>query len=607
MNIRRLVVESGSEAYESNAAVTPYPEQTGQTRLSVIALDYDGTISVNDTLELTVRNAIAAARRRGVQVILVTGRRLSDLSKLIGDLSLFDAVVAENGAVIAYPSSGHSSRIAPPPPPLLIQELTRRGITAQCGECVIEAEAEKATAIISVLRDLELPLAIVFNRTRLMVLPPAITKGTGLREVLSSLRVSSHNALGIGDAENDHELLSACEVGMAVSWGTDALKRSADHVLEGTGPADVATYIQQAAQKRRLPRTFRHRLVLGSRVDGTEVSLAVQGRNVLISGDAKSGKSWIAGLLCEQLILQRYSVFVIDPEGDYRSLEVLPGVLVFGEEKHPPPLTEVTHMLQHPDISVVADLSSLPHHEKVTYIRTLLRLLSVHRQETGLPHRVIVDEAHYFLHEPDVLELLDLNLSGYTLVSYRPSLLHPQILAAGQAIISTRVTDPAELEALSHLCRPGVTEAEAVRRLQLLARNEAALLPGIEESSGGICTFQVAPRFTAHVRHSHKYVDVPVPTERAFIFTDRQPQVRARTLKEFIEALFVTGIQPISAYLERHDFSRWIDQVFGDYILAGQIGKLESVNRPPQLDIVRDEIARLIEERYTIRFPRRDE
>src|SRR2546430_11434817 len=34
-----------------------------------------------------------------------------------------------------------------------------------------------------------------------------------------------------------------------------------------------------------------------------------------------SGKSWIAGLLCEQLALQRYSLCVVDPEGDYRALE----------------------------------------------------------------------------------------------------------------------------------------------------------------------------------------------------------------------------------------------------------------------------------------------
>ena len=54
-----------------------------------------------------------------------------------------------------------------------------------------------------------------------------------------------------------------------------------------------------------------------------------------LTGDAKSGKSWVAGLLCEQLILHGYCVCAIDPEGDYSSLEGLPGVTVLGREDIP--------------------------------------------------------------------------------------------------------------------------------------------------------------------------------------------------------------------------------------------------------------------------------
>jgi hypothetical protein len=340
--------------------------------------------------------------------------------------------------------------------------------------------------------------------------------------------------------------------------------------------------------------------LLGRRQDGTELSLAVRGRSILISGDANSGKSWIAGLLSEQLILQRYSVFVIDPEGDYTSLEALPGVLVFGEEKHPPPLTELTRLLHHPDVSIVADLSCLPHHEKVRYVRSLLHLLASHRRQTGLPHRIVLDEAHYFLHDPDVLEMLDLNLSGYTLVTYRASQLHPRILAASEGIIVSRESDPEELRALFELRKPQVSESEAARRLKGLALHEAILFPGIEEACAGLCTFQVAPRLSAHVRHRHKYFDVPVPTERAFVFTEMVPEVRSRTLKEFVEALGQAEAPALAGYLERGDFSRWIDHVFGDYNLAAQIERLEKQNGSRMNGAVRNEIIRLIEERYSI-------
>jgi hypothetical protein len=212
------MVEAGIEAErEMREAASPRENQPGLIRLNVLALDYDGTIAVNDVLDPTVRDAVTAVRRRGIYVILVTGRRLVELNRLVGHLDLFDAVVAENGAVIAYPAVGRSVITAQPPPPILFQELNKRGIRVEIGECVVEAGAWEATGILSVLRDLELPLVIVFNRSRLMVLPQAITKATGLQQVLTSLRLSAHNALAIGDAENDHELLAASEVGVAVS------------------------------------------------------------------------------------------------------------------------------------------------------------------------------------------------------------------------------------------------------------------------------------------------------------------------------------------------------------------------------------------------------
>jgi hydroxymethylpyrimidine pyrophosphatase-like HAD family hydrolase len=70
-------------------------------RFSVLALDYDGTIARNGALEPDVRQAIAEARARGIVVVIVTGRILSEFLQAAGDLQFVDAVVAENGAVLA--------------------------------------------------------------------------------------------------------------------------------------------------------------------------------------------------------------------------------------------------------------------------------------------------------------------------------------------------------------------------------------------------------------------------------------------------------------------------------------------------------------------------
>src|SRR5688572_3724478 len=82
-------------------------------KLSVIALDYDGTVARGDVLDPAVREAIAFARTHGIVVLLVTGRILDELRRVAGDLHFVDGVIAENGAVIHFPDSGRTSTLAP--------------------------------------------------------------------------------------------------------------------------------------------------------------------------------------------------------------------------------------------------------------------------------------------------------------------------------------------------------------------------------------------------------------------------------------------------------------------------------------------------------------
>lgn len=569
-------------------------------KFSALALDYDGTIAVDGVFDPAVRDAVGEARRRGIAVILVTGRRLPDLHHVAGDLTCFDVIVAENGAVLEFPASGRRLVIGHAPSPAFRQDLQRRGIPFEAGESVIEADARWAGAILEVIRSLEQPLILAFNRGRLMVLPQAIGKSTGLRQALLALRVSIHNTVGVGDAENDHDLLDACEVGAAVAWGSAALRAVADEVIGGAGPGAVADYIRQVSRQPRLSavQMGRRRLVLGRQHDGQEVSLAVRGRTILIAGEPGTGKSWLAGLLCEQSILQGYCVCIIDPEGDYRSLEALPSVITLGGDDPPPHARELVRALRHPDVSVIVDLSRISHREKREYLRTLLPLLITLRRNTGLPHKILLDEAHYFLSGSDVSTLIDPELAGYILVTYRVSSLPEPVRATADAVVMvTRETDPEEAKALLAMCRPcaGVSP-DVFRDLQT---TEAALLPGAEEAHGQVRRFQLAPRLTAHVRHRAKYLDMPVLDSQAFVFTGDGPVgARARTLKEFTGLLATMPADRIAGHLRRHDFSRWIEDVFRDRPLAAHIHNVETRVELDDLRDVADAIGQAIRARY---------
>ena len=577
---------------------------TGTVKLSAIALDYDGTIAQRDVLDPAVRTAIADARTRGILVLLVTGRILDQLRHVVGDLHFVDGVVAENGALLHFPQNGHTSRLASPVSRPFVDELQRRGIPCVVGQCLIDAAASEAPRLLDVIRALELPLVLLFNGGRVMTLPQGISKATGLQTALNTLRISARNTVAVGDAENDHEMLRLSELGVAVSWGSAALAAAADVTLVGSGPPAVADLIRTISKTGLLPipGRARRRLLLGYLEDGREFSLAVRGRNVLVAGDPKSGKSWVAGLLCEQLILHGYCLCVIDPEGDYGSLEALPGVSVLGGEDPPPTPRDLLRALGYPDRSVVVDLSRLAHDDKIAYVRALLPALNQIRRRTGLPHRIILDEAHYFLHDDDATALIDLDREGYTVVTYRASKLPKILLAKTEVIIVTSESNPAEIEALCRCCPTcaGIDPAHwsVLGRLRL---GEAIALPITDEAGGELRLFTMAARFTPHVRHRAKYVDVPVSHDKAFVFeSNGGAPHRARTLRQFVYELEGAPNGALDAYVRRCDFSRWIKEVYGDYPLAAQMRLIETRHRTsPRADDL-SEIVGAIRARYDL-------
>ncbi len=145
-------------------------------KLAAIAVDYDGTLTLDGRLSPAVVDAIGYARQQGIRVILATGRRLAHLANDT-ELAMFDAVVAENGAVLDFPATGRHIRLGLAPPAAFLDALTERGLSFMTGECVVETEAAHALA------------ALVFNRDRMMLLPAGVTKATGLRQAKDAVRL----------------------------------------------------------------------------------------------------------------------------------------------------------------------------------------------------------------------------------------------------------------------------------------------------------------------------------------------------------------------------------------------------------------------------------
>jgi hydroxymethylpyrimidine pyrophosphatase-like HAD family hydrolase len=543
----------------------------------LFACDFDGTTAENGRLAPEVAAAIEAARAKGYVVILVTGRVHDDVEMLCADLSVFDAIVAENGAVVCLPADERTIHLATPPPDQLLAQLRSAGIPFHTGSIIVGTWKRYATRVLELVSRTGVDVQLIFNREALMMLPSGINKAVGVRRALDELGRSEHNLIAFGDAENDLPLLNMAAIGVAAAGSVPAVAAQADEQLSRKDGSSVARYIQRVLDADGfVPTPPRHRIDLGADAEERPVFLPATTRNVMISGDPRSGKSWLAGLIAEQIIERGYRLCVIDPEGDYFSLASRPRTLALGREVSLARPTDLPRLLRNESLNLVLELTELPFAEQQRYVDEAIRELTAYARETGTPHWILVDEAHYFFNEPSSAERLRGPIQ-YLFTTYRPNLVADDVYATISAHLITRTTEEAERYFISSLLKSrgprDLVVAEALAELDI---PRAGLLLELADGPRWF-VFTPRSRVTLHAHHARKYSDTRLPDAQAFYFRDTgwSPPPAAHNVAEFYEQLQAIPETSLRHHLKHGDFSRWAAQVIGDESLARGFRKLE--------------------------------
>jgi hydroxymethylpyrimidine pyrophosphatase-like HAD family hydrolase len=326
----------------------------------VIACDFDGTGAVNGHPAPELYAALDAARAEGIVTLLVTGRVLEDVQRACEEFSPFDAVVAENGAVVYLCGLGRTIQIGSPPPDRFLGELRAQGVPFHTGSVVVGTWEQHANKLLAVIRRLGIDAQLVFNRGALMVLPSGINKAVGIRRALEELGRSERNLVALGDAENDVSMLVDAEVGVAAQGSVPTISALADDSVAQPGGAGVALYIRRLLKQGSLVTAPARRFIrLGKTAVGSGVALPTSGTSVLISGDPRSGKSWIGGLLSEQLVEQGYRICIVDPEGDYAQMGQRSKIITFGHDLELPSPQAAMRLMHTEPLSIILALSSI--------------------------------------------------------------------------------------------------------------------------------------------------------------------------------------------------------------------------------------------------------
>ena len=555
--------------------------------IHVFATDYDGTIAEDNLVDEVTARALERVRATGRKLLLVTGRMLPDLQAVCPDVDrMFDAVVAENGALVYFPEHREVRALGDAPEPALVAALARRGVPVTLGAAIVATDAPHAEAALAAIQETGVERTLVFNKGALMLLPGGVTKGTGLTAALATLELSPHNMVGIGDAENDHAFLSMCECAVAVADAVPALRERADYVTRQTAARGTVEFIEEHLLNDLVdlvPRLTRHHLPLGETPDGAAVAVPAHGTRLLIIGPSGSGKSTLTGVLLERVLESQRSLLVLDPEGDYRALAELPGVVVFGGkgEQGLPTAEEVDQLLRQAHTSLVLDLSAMGLAEKVTYATKVLGVVAAVRSTTGLPHWLVIDEAHHVLPAEGsaAADLVRPGVDGLALITLDAAELSPAVRPLPNVVAST------ELAAIQAGVR-AVLAARAERGAlaidgPALERGEAALA-WLEPAPRAV-RFRVDQRRVHHRRHVRKYAEGELPPERSFFF--RGPagalNLRAANLVRFAELAEGVDEATWAHHLAAGEYSAWVRQMIKDPELADEIAGIETAGLPP--------------------------
>jgi HAD superfamily hydrolase (TIGR01484 family) len=586
-------------------------------RFHALATDYDGTIAHHGKVDEATIAALERVRKSGRKLVLVSGRELPDLLTVFDRLDLFHLAVLENGATVYDPATKETRVLAEPPPPKFVETLRARGVRPlSVGNVIVATFEPHEKTVLDTIREFGLELQVIFNKGAVMVLPSGVNKATGLIAALAELGLSPHNAVGAGDAENDHAFLKVCECSVAVANALPALKATADMVTRSDHGAGVAELIDELiANDLVLFRTLaRHRIPVGTvllrpegpqvperaaepaRAENELVGIDPAGAGVMVCGTSGSGKSTLTTAILEHLVEAGYQALVVDPEGDYTNLEFAAHV---GNPQHAPLADEVADALKDPKRSVVVNLLGVPLADRPVFLAQLLPRLRELKAHTGRPHWLVVDEVHHML-SPEQAN-----------TGAAEQLPHHGLMFV---TVHAGSVDPKALAKIGTLLVIGEHPGETVAKFCAAAGEQAPKCPSVEgnklptgdallwrHGEPAAVIVRTKPPRTERARHQRRYAVGNLGPERSFYFRGPKDRLnlKAPNLFQFLQLADGVDDETWEFHRRRGDFSRWVRAQMKDDQLADELAAVETKSSGSPKDS-RAAVRAAIEARYTL-------
>jgi Cof subfamily protein (haloacid dehalogenase superfamily) len=262
-----------------------------------VAMDLDGTV-LDETFQPSLRTAeaIAAAEATGIACLIATGRMFISARRIAEKLGIRRPIVCYQGALVADPVTGEILVHRPIEAPLarellraIPEEHARRSNLYIDDELYVWEENEatrRYSEVAGVQMHIVGPLAdwIEQPTTKIVTvgppeamnalrddlqprfgsrafiaksLPyflefaaPGVSKASGLALIAERLGFTAEDAVVVGDAENDREMVAWAGWGLAVANASEHLRCEADAVIPSVHDDGVAQLLEALADAR---------------------------------------------------------------------------------------------------------------------------------------------------------------------------------------------------------------------------------------------------------------------------------------------------------------------------------------------------------------------
>lgn len=264
--------------------------------IELIAIDMDGTL-LNPHKEVTpaVKKALTAAIKKGVQVVLATGRPLIGIRRYLeeldlqqdgfycisnngalvhnakdgsifaettlkfDDLTYFEAMARELGVGFHALSHHHLYSINPDINPYSVHESSVTGIPLRYRSLeqldrtmtypkmmMIDHPEVLDAAIAKIPAEAKARYTIMKSSPYFLeILDKTVNKGTGVQKLAEKLGIAPENIMTLGDQENDIAMLEYAGLGVAMGNALDSVKAVSQFVTKSNAEDGVAYAVEK--------------------------------------------------------------------------------------------------------------------------------------------------------------------------------------------------------------------------------------------------------------------------------------------------------------------------------------------------------------------------